>query len=155
MTSFWHAAGRVTFWLSWPLLYLYLLRTERTRVVVIYQDYVLLVRGWLGDGRWGLPGGGLHHGEDPVEGTLRELKEETGIEVNATDLQKLYSRSTKTNHGLRYFAHVYGLQLKSKPELSKQRFELTHIEWVKTEELLADTRTSPDVREAVAAFCDK
>ena len=30
------------------------------------------------DGRWTLPGGGLEHGEDPRDGALRELAEETG-----------------------------------------------------------------------------
>ncbi len=30
------------------------------------------------DGRWTLPGGGLEHGEDPRDGALRELTEETG-----------------------------------------------------------------------------
>lgn len=31
------------------------------------------------DGWWTLPGGGLDHGEDPREGALRELTEETGL----------------------------------------------------------------------------
>ena len=30
-------------------------------------------------GQWTLPGGGLEFGEDPVEGVLRELREETGL----------------------------------------------------------------------------
>ena len=30
---------------------------------------------------WSLPGGGLDHGEDPVQGIARELKEELGIET--------------------------------------------------------------------------
>lgn len=29
-------------------------------------------------GTWGVPGGALHQGEDPLEGALRELAEETG-----------------------------------------------------------------------------
>ena len=30
-------------------------------------------------GAWTLPGGGIHHGEHPEEGALRELHEETGL----------------------------------------------------------------------------
>ncbi len=35
---------------------------------------------------WGLPGGDLHFGEDPVEGIRRELKEETGLEAGEVKL---------------------------------------------------------------------
>lgn len=37
--------------------------------------------GWTADfdGWWTLPGGGLEHGEDPRDGALRELTEETGL----------------------------------------------------------------------------
>ena len=31
-------------------------------------------------GSWQLPQGGLHKGEEPIEGVLREILEETGIE---------------------------------------------------------------------------
>ena len=35
---------------------------------------------WVGrEGWWMLPGGGLEHGEDPRDGVLRELTEETGL----------------------------------------------------------------------------
>ncbi len=37
-------------------------------------------------GQWGLPCGKLDHGELPVDGAIRELREETGIHVAAQDL---------------------------------------------------------------------
>jgi 8-oxo-dGTP diphosphatase len=38
------------------------------------------------DGWWTLPGGGLDHGEDPRDGALRELTEETGLIGRVEDL---------------------------------------------------------------------
>ena len=46
------------------------------------EHRILLVRvapGYMRDvGQWTLPGGGLNFGEDPADGALRELTEETG-----------------------------------------------------------------------------
>lgn len=35
---------------------------------------------------WGLPGGGMEHGEDPYDTVLREVTEETGYRVEVTGL---------------------------------------------------------------------
>lgn len=37
-------------------------------------------------GKWSIPGGKLQYGETVVEGALRELKEETGVEARITGL---------------------------------------------------------------------
>ena len=150
MNKLWHFSGKAAFWLSWPLLFLLLVRSERTRILVTHGNDVLVVRGWLSSGWWGLPGGGLHRGEDPAEGAVRELQEETGIEVNATQLQKISSGSVKTEHGLKYVMHAYALPLESKPKLAKQKFELTHLEWMDKDELLKDPRTARDVRSLIS-----
>jgi 8-oxo-dGTP pyrophosphatase MutT (NUDIX family) len=38
------------------------------------------------DGRWGLPGGAIDPGETPAEAVVREVREETGLEVVAERL---------------------------------------------------------------------
>ena len=46
------------------------------------DDAVLLCRIAAtapGAGHWTVPGGGLEFGEDPADGVLRELREETGL----------------------------------------------------------------------------
>ncbi len=40
---------------------------------------------------WGQPGGGLERGETPWQGIVREVKEETGLDVSVTRLVGVYS----------------------------------------------------------------
>ena len=54
------------------------------------------------DGWWTLPGGGLEHGEDPRDGALRELAEETGYVGELGDLLDVHSWHTlfaEPDHG--------------------------------------------------------
>jgi len=57
-------------------------------------------------GVWELPGGGLDFGEKPEEGLIREIKEETGLEI--TDISKLpayYFTAQRRNNG-KWFCHI-------------------------------------------------
>jgi len=45
----------------------------------ILQVLFGLRKGGMGAGTWGLPGGHLEFGEEPVDAALRELYEETGL----------------------------------------------------------------------------
>lgn len=42
-------------------------------------DRLLLVQ--IGSGEWMLPGGGVEHGEHPEQALVREMREETGLDV--------------------------------------------------------------------------
>ena len=74
MKSLWTFLGRVGGVMTWPLVWVVIRYTTRSRVLIICGDEVLLLKGWLSTGRWGLPGGGIRRGEDPVEAVLRETK---------------------------------------------------------------------------------
>jgi 8-oxo-dGTP diphosphatase len=39
----------------------------------------LLLTRYAGSGRWSLPGGGIDHGEQPIDAVYREVREETGL----------------------------------------------------------------------------
>jgi ADP-ribose pyrophosphatase YjhB (NUDIX family) len=41
---------------------------------------------------WNLPGGGLEKGEAPWDGVVREVREETGLDVSVRDLVGVYSK---------------------------------------------------------------
>jgi ADP-ribose pyrophosphatase YjhB (NUDIX family) len=50
-------------------------------------------------GRWFLPGGGIDHGEDPVDALSREFDEETGLQVTVGDLAGVLSDTTTLPDG--------------------------------------------------------
>lgn len=147
--------GKMAFWVSWPFLFMYLFTSKRTRILVVSEGDVLVVKGWLGDGGWGLPGGGLHYKEDPAEGAVRELEEETGVAVKPSDLHFLFAGRTTSENGMRYGLHAFSLELAKKPEISRQRLELTHLEWVPWAELEQDKKLNKNVRRIMAAFSKK
>jgi len=96
--------GRITFWVTWPALYFILHGTERTRIILIANQRVLLTRGTLSAGKWSLPGGGIHHGENVAVGACRELYEELGIVLSADQLRDIGVETTH-NSGIAYRAH--------------------------------------------------
>jgi ADP-ribose pyrophosphatase YjhB (NUDIX family) len=76
---------------------------------------VLLTRispGGPGAGQWTLPGGGLDFGEDPADGAIREVREETGYDVVLGDLLGIRSHvmepdETISGHRLHVVGIVY------------------------------------------------
>jgi 8-oxo-dGTP diphosphatase len=62
--------------------------------VVIDQSRTLLIRRGSEPllGEWSIPGGTLELGESLQEGVVRELLEETGIEVRVLDLIEVFDR---------------------------------------------------------------
>jgi ADP-ribose pyrophosphatase YjhB (NUDIX family) len=54
------------------------------QAVIVRDGSVLLGRRRFdpGEGRWDLPGGFLHEGEDALEALRREVREETGLEID-------------------------------------------------------------------------
>ncbi|MEQ7848339.1 NUDIX hydrolase [Nocardioides kribbensis] len=72
-------------------------RTQRVAAyaVVVRDEQVLLSRLAPRLSRselWTLPGGGLEHGEDPRDAVVREVHEETGLDVRVGDTSRVYSQ---------------------------------------------------------------
>lgn len=74
------------------------------RSVVIQGKDILLVKE-RADGKWTLPGGWADIGESPRDSVVRETREESGFEVEATKLLALWDRR-KQGHPP-HPAHIY------------------------------------------------
>ncbi len=122
----------------------------RSRVLIIVDDSVLLVRGWLGTGQWQVPGGGVHRGEHPVAGALREVAEETSITLQAKDLKPMYE-TTGNYRGLKFRYTCYIAHLTKRPPLQKQALEITEITWFPLKKVTAQNTTA-DTYQAVQTW---
>lgn len=78
--------SRVWLWLPWSVRRFFIRLSHSTftvsaaAVILNGEDKVLVLRHLLRPkGGWGLPGGFIDAGEQPVDAIRRELKEETGI----------------------------------------------------------------------------
>lgn len=60
-------------------------------VIVVDPLGKILLERRSDNGLWGLPGGAIHAGESVREAALREVKEETGLNIRITSLLGVYS----------------------------------------------------------------
>ncbi len=149
MKALWVALGRIGFWLTLPLLAMYLSYTKRTRIVLRVGDEILVQKTWLGDGSWILPGGGLHTHEDIATGAARELYEECGIVVEPIDLHHEFRAKVHFKLGVTIDTTVFSLHLPAKPRLIKQKLEINELAWVRIDELYEAPHIGPIIKKIV------
>lgn len=84
--------GRLIYWLLLPYRLTWLATTNRVGVVLTNPSgEIFLVKNWLGDGAWRLPGGGVKRGESSEVAASRELSEELGVACQPGNLSYLGS----------------------------------------------------------------
>ena len=106
--------------------------SEPTACAVCVDDKgrVLLARraGEIYNGRWDLPGGFLGEGEHPLDALRREVKEETGLDVEPTEFvgvwMDTYSEddSGPSTLNLYWGARVLGGELDAQDDISEARW---------------------------------
>lgn len=83
---------------------------EHKRVLLCHRrDYDL----------WNLPGGGLEAGESPWDGLKREVREETGLEIEIIKLAGVYSKPDKNEIVLSFLCKVISGSLTLNDEADK------------------------------------
>jgi 8-oxo-dGTP pyrophosphatase MutT (NUDIX family) len=142
--------GRIAFWISWPGLVIYLGIGVRVRVIINHSDKILLTRNWYGNGHWALPGGGQKTGETLLQTAVREVLEETGIELNEKLLQDLGQRQGNIS-GIKYKYNLYMANLDKLPSTSRQIHEISEMEWLSRAEILA-SKPSSDLLSMIAEW---
>jgi len=133
MKLLWILLGRLAAVVSWPLVWLVIRFTRRSRVLIVSGDEILLLKGWLSLGRWGLPGGGIKKGEMPTTAAVREVMEETGIMLDHNQLRSMGTlRQTKLYP---YRIQAFVTEFKSKPELHIRGVEIVDAIWAKQSDI--------------------
>lgn len=140
--------GRSAYWLSKPWQWTMLSRFPRAYILILADDEVLLVKNWLGNGEWSLPGGGIQKGETAQIAVIRELEEETGIKIGKKQLAFLLFKREKSLRRKTY--SLFKGELSAKPESSWNQTELTGFCWVHKDSLKT-MRCSREVFEALEA----
>lgn len=149
----WLKLGTFAFWVCWPALYVYLHHSRRTRIVVRAGGQLLLVRSWLSDGRWGLPGGGLHRNEPANAGAARELSEETGVTIPPESLVELTTEQL-IRRGLSFTCTYFLADLEQAGEPQKQRLEISDAQWFHTSQM-GTYEFQSEVRHALKLLAER
>lgn len=120
----------------------------RGRIVLVHR---------LDNDLWALPGGGMELGESIEETAVREVKEETGLDVSITGLVGIY---TNPNHVMKYddgevrqqFSLCYTTRLIG-GELAFDN-ESTDIAWLDSVEI-GNLNIHPSMRLRISHFFEK
>lgn len=83
---------------------------------------------------WDIPGGRLEFGEEPEDGLRREIKEETGLELDQIK-QILDATTVFTNEEKQIVRITYFCTIKETNEDHTISDEHTHAEWVPKEKI--------------------
>lgn len=141
------------FFCAWVAFFVYLrVGQGRTRVVVVHEDKVLVMKQWISSGKWSLPGGGIHKGESMAGGAVRELYEETRLKLDPRQLTHI-GRGTYRKYGHRFEYHVFATSVGS-AFVRAQRIEVSELAWVRPGELRA-SNASPDTLHALKLALEK
>ena len=89
-------------------------------ILYYFGDKVLLCLS-SGSGKWNVPKGHIMKGEDPLDGAIREFKEETQIMLNG--IPKLENTYKKDNGGT-FYLYVFKGEKRFVPHL-----DFEHINW--------------------------
>ena len=103
-----------------------------TQKAIIEKDGKILVCRGIGDTVWEFPGGRLHSGESPVDGIIREIREEFDLELKDIKPSSIHpSFNLKSNAHQVFIAYSCSTNGEVKADTS----EIEEFKWVSRKEL--------------------
>jgi ADP-ribose pyrophosphatase YjhB (NUDIX family) len=87
-------------------------------VVVNNKEQVLVIKR-RDNGKWEPPGGVLERGESILDGLRREVREESGLEIEPDRLTGVYKNMRRGIVALVFRAHVVGGELRTSDETAR------------------------------------
>jgi mutator protein MutT len=122
--------------------------------VVIHRNRVLLIRrgGEPLKGEWSIPGGLIEVGEELADAVRRELKEETGLEVEPLALLETFDRIFRDGHKVRYHFVIVDYACRLKGGALRPASDVSEARWVRREDLPQYDLTEQATSIALQAF---
>jgi 8-oxo-dGTP pyrophosphatase MutT (NUDIX family) len=140
-------AWRLTYWLGYRTARAWW-RVRRPHhhgaMVAVWLDGLILGVTQSYTNRLTWPGGGIKHGEAPIQAAQRELREELGLSVRTDDLTRACRLDVECDHRIDH-VRIFELRLTAPPILVLDSREITRAAFMHPNEMLA-SRTSPFVR---------
>jgi 8-oxo-dGTP diphosphatase len=105
--------------------------------VVVHRQRALLIRRGCEPlkGQWSIPGGMLELGEELAEGVRRELKEETGLEVEPLEIVAAFDRITRQGQRVKYHYVIVDYVCRRKRGRLKPASDVVDARWVRRQDL--------------------
>lgn len=105
--------------------------------VVIHRHRVLLIRRGSEPlkGEWSIPGGLLEVGEELAEGVGRELKEETGLDVEPLEIVAAFDRIMREGKRVKYHYVIIDYVCRLKSGRLRPASDVLDARWVRRQDL--------------------
>jgi ADP-ribose pyrophosphatase YjhB (NUDIX family) len=105
--------------------------------VVIYRNHALLIRRGSEPlkGEWSIPGGLLELGEELEAGVQREIKEETGLEVEPLECILVFDRIIREGLRVKYHYVIVDYLCRRKRGRLRAASDAIDARWVRREDL--------------------
>ena len=122
--------------------------------VVIHRQRALLIRRGCEPlkGQWSIPGGMLELGEELAEGVRRELKEETGLDVEPLEIVAAFDRITRQGERVKYHYVIVDYVCRLEGGKLKPASDVTDARWVRREEMAQYNLTEMATKVILQSF---